>query len=402
MSSGNFPLLWIGQLVSSIGDWMLMIAVPVTVYNTSHSKPLLSGVLLTEAIPMLIFSPFGGIMSDRWDRRRLMILTDILRATAIALLIAPGVDRHIASYFVVLFVVSGLTSFFSPARSAIVADVIPRNHLIRANAQLNISSQIAIFVGPALGGIALGVLKKQGVFGVDCLTFLFSAGCSVLMRTKVQLPQETIRGFRGVLTSIGEGLNFALTRPPLRELIWLWNIGFIAVQVINAPEYAFAHDTLHVGQRTYGFLIACGGIGSVLGGFLLSTLFHKSNTGRLLTFGMAATAVGAAALGISKTFDMAVAPEMLLGLGSVMVNIATFSLVQATVPRDMLGRFFSVFGVASRFAQIIGGTLAALLVSRVDLSHLYVYVGAALVPVTMITGLTLITKTEGATDIKAP
>jgi MFS family permease len=117
---------------------------------------------------------------------------------------------------------------------------------------------------------------------------------------------------------------------------------------------------------------------------------------------MAATAVGAAALGISKTFDMAVAPEMLLGLGSVMVNIATFSLVQATVPRDMLGRFFSVFGVASRFAQIIGGTLAALLVSRVDLSHLYVYVGAALVPVTMITGLTLITKTEGATDIKAP
>ena len=122
----NFVLLWLGQLISNLGDATLLIAIPVTVYNVTHSRGALSLVTVAGALPTLLLGMFAGVFVDRWDRRRTMIVSDLARACAVLLMLGVH-DRHQTwLFYMATFLIAAFSCFFSPARSAVLKTLLPR------------------------------------------------------------------------------------------------------------------------------------------------------------------------------------------------------------------------------------------------------------------------------------
>src|SRR5579883_912679 len=161
-SNRNIFLLWLGHLISSLGDWALWIAIPITVYRRTNSTVDLAFTLVTEGIPLLLVAPFAGVMVDRWDRRGTMIAVDIGRALAVFSLLLPHGPAPLWMFYAVLFINSALSSFFAPARAAFVTQLVSRREFMRTNALLATSMQISEAIGPSVGGFLFAMFLRQG------------------------------------------------------------------------------------------------------------------------------------------------------------------------------------------------------------------------------------------------
>jgi MFS family permease len=268
----DFALLWSGMTVSLLGDGMYVIAIAWQVYSLSNAPTALSVVALTWTIPQLLFLLLGGVISDRVERRRVLLTSDFLQAAAIGAIGTLSVTGTLRLWQLLLLVpvVGAGEALFPPAFSAIVPELVPRDELLQANALNQTSRPLMLRVaGPALGGVLIGSFGAGWAFLVDAATFgaSIAALLAIAQRPVLREPMQTKRA---VLREIGDGVRYVRSQPWLLGTMVATSVGmlFFLGPVFVLMPYVVKH-ILHGSAGDLGLAFAAGGAGAILASLAL-------------------------------------------------------------------------------------------------------------------------------------
>ena len=364
----DFRLLWIGETVSLLGDGLYFVALAWQVYELSNAPTALSAVGLAWTAPMLVFLLLSGVLTDRFDRRRILIASDVIRGVAIIAIGLLSVTGRLELWhmFVLVAVYGVGEAFFGPAFGAIVPDLVPRSLLVEANSLGQFVRPLAErMVGPALGGLIVAGAGVGNAFLIDAGSFVVSGACIYAIRASGAATGG--KGWRTMGPEIAEGLRF------VRSQTWLWAtlaaaslslLFWIGPFEVLMPFVVKNH--LDAGADALGLVFAAGGVGSVLVAVAMAQrgLPRRHIVVMYVSF---AVAVGAVA---GFAFVTEVWQAMVFGFvdgGAAAVGLIVWNtLMHSLVPRHLLGRVQSIdwmisisfvplsFALAGPFADTFG------------------------------------------------
>ena len=339
----DFRLLWLGMCVSLLGDGAFIVALAWQVYALTDAPTAMGMVGIAMTVPTIVFLLIGGVASDRFDRRRVMIAADAARFAAVGALAVLSLSGALEIWHVIIVVAVYGTgqAFFAPAFDAIVPDLLPERQLAQANALDQLVRPIALrMAGPALGGILVGVLGAGAAFALDAASFAVSAAALLLMRA----PARSASGAASsMLVDLREGWRF------VRGRSWLWatfGSAAVAYLLFMGPvevlvPYVVKHD-LGGSATDLGLVFAAGGLASVA---VAVALAHRGLPRRNMTFMyivwvIATLAVAGYGLG-TTVWHLMLASAVFNSLETA-GTIVWMTAKQRHVPAAMLGRVSSL------------------------------------------------------------
>jgi DHA3 family macrolide efflux protein-like MFS transporter len=346
----SFLALWIGQLVSQMGDQFVIIAVLVLINQLTRSTLPVGIVGLCLTAPPLLLGLLGGVFADRWDRKAVMIGSDILRGLAVlALVLVRDADQFYILYLV-SFIGTSVGVFFAPARNAVIPNVVPERLLLVANALIQGSQVIAMILGASMAGFIVDWLGIDFAFVFDALTFFVSAIAIATMR----IPRTTVIKQRGdvreIRDQLKEGLSFIKRNPFLANVMVITGLatfGFAAIFVLGVMHLG---DVLGVDAKGFGILYAVEGLGVVVGGTILTRFLARIRVNRVVAICMIALGVSIIAFAAAPSYALVMVSMIVIGLSIVSARAALATLTQALVPDEKRGR------VESAVAMVMGAS----------------------------------------------
>jgi predicted MFS family arabinose efflux permease len=374
----DYALIWSAGLVSDTGDWLLMIALPLFAFGATGSALGVSTVFLVELVPMLLLGTFLGVLVDRWDRRRTIIVTALLQAVALLPLLAASADRMWIVYTVAA-VEAVLGAVINPARQALVPSLVEPDQLARGNALIAVSDSIARLVGSPLGGIAFAAGGLPGVVIADAATFLVTAVLVACMRrhpvpvaAREAADAETpaIVAERRLLREWAEGLALIGRSGTLRTLAAITALGSVSQGLFLVLFIVYVTQDLGAGDAGVGLLRGVQAIGGVLGGLLSGMLVRRLSPrmlvgGGYLVFGLLSLitwnlAPFTTAIGVYAGLFIA------MGIPAVATATGEITLVQTGTPPHALGRVIAAMTTVAGAAQGVGLLAGGLLAEQFD------------------------------------
>jgi len=354
LKNARFRRLWIGQGLSSIGDFVSTVALVLLVVDVSGNASAVGGVLLARLLPTLA-SPFVGVLADRLDRRAVLVAADLARAVLVLGLIFA---RDLPLIYALVFLLGVAKTVFNPTVRAAFPSVVGGGDLTRANAIISGTFSFSVMAGPALGGVLVASVGVELAFLLDALSFLASAA----LLSTIPLPAPGRDGdeesFMGELRAGFGYLKGA--RVPLAIVAG----AFLATLTANAtiPAEAFlAKDTFGAGDVGYGLLASLWGGGMILGSALTVVLGGRIGLISLYFASLFATALAFVGVGLSPTFALALGAIAVAGTANGVDNVATDTVLQKRVPDAFLGRVFAArfltFSAGESLAYPIGGLI---------------------------------------------
>jgi predicted MFS family arabinose efflux permease len=348
----DFRLLWFGACTSSIGTWMQEIAQNWLVLEITNSPFLLGLDAFLGDIPIFLFSLVGGVIADRMDRRKLLMISQIIQMTSALTLAFLIATNRIQIWHILLssFVVGTAQAFGGPAYSALVPSLVEKEDLPNAIALNSIQFNLARVIGPVLGGLALKYVGSAWCFGLNSLSFV--AVMISLMRLHINFkPPHT---GESILTGVKQGIGFIRKQGAMETLILIaFCMTALAIPMITFLP-VFAKNVFHQNEMTYTLFLVCSGLGSITGALTVAALGNIANKGRVAMTMLIALGAGITGFSLSKS----VAASCLLLFVSGAVLMCAFamisSLVQLITPNDMRGRVMSVYNVAFRGGMPFG------------------------------------------------
>ena len=365
----DYVLLVGGSVVSLLGDGFFYVALAWQVYAISNVPTALSLVGVAGTLPFVIFLLVGGAFSDRYDRRRMMVAADLVRAAtvgAMALLSAAGVIElwEIAA---LLAVQSTAAAFFNPSSTAILPDLVPDEHLPAANSLAGMYRPLMLrTVGPAVAGVVIAAAGPAPAFGVDAISFLVSAAAVTALRTRRPAPANVAHGLRQTVTEVQEGLRYAVSQP------WIWATlvsAMLSLLLFIGPVEVLlpylVKNQLLLGPESLGVIFAAGGIGSIGMSVLVGMLGMPR---RRVTVMYAAWSLGVLVIALygvmTALWQAVLISAALQGLFTV-GQIIWETMLQQLVPRGLLGRISSLDWLVSTglvpLSYALTGPVAAVL-----------------------------------------
>ena len=355
----DFRLLWLGACTSSIGTWMQKLAQSWLVLQISGSPFLLGLDSFLGEIPIFLFSLVGGVIADRYDRRRLLVASQCVQMSCAFLLTGLIAFRVVEVWHILMlsFVVGTAQAFGGPAYQALVPSLVEPKDLSNAIALNSIQFNLARVIGPVLGGLALTWLGAAWCFGLNGLSYV-AVILSLLALNVRYIPAGSRES---ILASMKEGLRFIHARSTMQPLIVL---AFLTT-VLGIPLIVFlpvfARDVFHQGPSTYTLLLATSGAGAVAGALVVAGLSHMRRQGRMALIMLSALGALTAAFALSKSLPLSCVLLWLAGVTLISVFAQVTSLVQALATDETRGRVMSVYNVAFRggmpFGSLITGSL---------------------------------------------
>lgn len=352
----HFRRLWLGQVVSELGDWFDLVALSALVYTlTDGSGAAIAGLFVAQFLPPALASLFAGVVIDRVPRKLVLVASDVGRALlVVALLLVRDPDQLWIIYLVVVLKVS-LTGFFEPARSALIPSLVSRSELIPANALSSITWSAVQALGAALGGIVAGLFGFQVAILLDCLSFMVSAWLIegiVVDETHHTKPgglrtQAVGQMLAAALDDLRGGIGFILQR---RAIVFytlakaLWNIGGGGIIVLFT---FYGREIFPLGQDgalSIGLFFTARGIGAGLGPVLANWIGGET-TGfmrRMLGPSYVLALAGCLWLGSTDSFLLALLAIVLTHMGGSINWVFSTALLQIEVPDQLRGRVFAV------------------------------------------------------------
>jgi MFS family permease len=354
----NFRLFYAGQAISLVGTWIQQIALSWLVYRTTGSGFLLGLVTFCNQIPMLLFLPLAGLLSDRYDRRRLMLLAYLLAAIQALTLGALTLSGAIQVWHILLlgFGYGVIMAFETPARQALISQMVnSRADLPNAIALNSVLMNGGRLVGPSIAGLLLVFISEGWCFVVNAASFLAIITSVTLMR----LPQRPTPAARGSLWhEFGVAARYAWNKRPIRLFLAL-----VALISLTASPYTvlmpiFARDVFGGDAHTLGFLVGCAGLGAVIGTAFLTTRPNVFELSKLVPFTSAAAGIGLMLVGLSKIYWLSLAFMTLLGFGIIVTAASVNMMLQTLVEEDKRGRIVSFYAMAFLGLAPVGGLAA--------------------------------------------
>ena len=368
----DFRLLWSAQLVSTIGTGLTDLAAGILVFKATGSALSVGLMFMATAIPTLVVGLIAGVFVDRYDRRKIMVIADLLRA-AIVFSIPFLHSINIALLYVAVAGVSTISQFFNPANDAVLPEVATDEELAAANSWIMISSFGSTSIGFALSGL-LATIDIDLAFWLDALTFLFSAFLLIRVRVgKIQTEEETSVGV--VVANLRDGVVTLMTTPTIRNLLLTGLPVYISFGLWNVLLLPFALDALHATEFEYGLQEGLTSVGFVIGSLMMAKWANRFREGLWITAATIAMGIAGVAYGTAESIWVAIVLVMVSGFFNAPSSIARRVLLQRGTPAAMRGRVFSAFAVARDVTFLIGIGAAGL----ADIINVrYLVVGASL------------------------
>lgn len=368
----DFLLAWLGGLVSMMGDWVLYIALPLYVYQLTGSTLATSGMFIAELIPALLFGSVAGVFVDRWDRKRTMVISNVLLAvTLLPLLVVQSADWVWMAY-AVGFVQSLITQFFRPAENALLPRLVGEEHLLTANSLNALNDNLARLLGPAVGGSVMGMYGISAIVLVDAVSFLAAAGMIALISTSGRVERAGVvtaevaqRAWIKVWREWVEGVTLVRRHRALAVLLSLKGIAFLGEGVFSVMFVVWVRDVLEGGSRELGWLMSAQATGGLLGGVLIGSVASRFTPVRLfgvgnIVFGILDLALFNYPLFFSGIW-VGIALIGLVGIPTIGMGAGLTTLLQRSVRDEYRGRVFGLMGTTSALLQLTGTLIAGVL-----------------------------------------
>lgn len=352
----NYRLLWFGTLVSNSGDWMDQIALNWLVYQITDSAVSLGLLNLFRLAPLLFFTLLGGVVADRLERRRLLVVTQSV-AMLLAFLLAVLVSTGMVQFWMVLSIAIGrgiTLSFNQPARQSLISELVPAKELMNAIALNSATLNLTRILGPAIGGLIIATVGVAGAFYLNGASFLAVLVSLAMMQFPVR---HRVRSKRGMLEDLTGGLKYLRAQPALRSLVFL----ALAPMVLGMPYLTlltiFASDVLKVGGSGLGLLTACSGVGAVAGSLFVASAELKTPRGWLMMTGMFAFGLALLVFALSQSMLLSVASLVFAGASQQLYLTTNNTLLQTYVDEEYRGRVISTLFL-NRSALPLGTMIA--------------------------------------------
>jgi MFS family permease len=357
LRSRAFRRLWLAGLISDTGDWLLLVSLPILVYQLTGSSLGTAIAFLIELVPAVLIAPLAGRLADRLDRRRLLIIVSLAQAAGLLPLLAGA---RLPIVYAVIAVQAALATLFDPAKNALLPTLVTEDQLVSANALVGLNQNLGRLVGGALGGLMLAVGALPAVVACDAVSFL----AAMALIATVRIGSHT--------AAKADPVNAAgrpYTRRPVRASLATAAVAQTAQGLFVVLFVVFVARVLHGDAAENGLLRAVQAIGAIGGGLLLGlTRIRRPEPGRMA--GWSALAFGLLALltwnlpNLTVAEPLYVALFVVVGLPGVTLFTGLVSALQQSTVDGERGQVFASLGVAGATGQAIGMMAAGLLGDR--------------------------------------
>jgi predicted MFS family arabinose efflux permease len=405
----GFRRLWLGGLVNDLGDWALLIALPVFVFNLTGSALTTSTVFVVELIAGLIAGQAAGVFVDRWDKRRILVVAGFLQAGALLPLLLVTSDERLWIVYVVAAVQSGFARLCGPAKASLVPSLVPPESLAAANGLSAVADNLARLVGSPLGGLAIQVVGLTGVVVIDAATYVVSSllilGIRPLDRASAAASEPATDRDRGAADGtprLGlkaawlDGFRTITADRRIATVLGIAALSQLAQGIFVVLFIVFVIERLGGGGADVGLIRGVQAIGGILGGLVVPWLSRRADARAMIGWGF--VAFGAIALTTWNLPDITIALGFYLGLfiaagiPGVVTSAGLMTTVQQLTPPSHLGRVFATYEAGASIFAAIGVLGAGALADRLGVvtilnAQALIYVACGVLALVLLRGL---------------
>jgi predicted MFS family arabinose efflux permease len=352
--------MWFGACTSSIGTWMQIVAQGWLIYRLSHSAFLLALDQFLGGIPIFLFSLIGGVVADRTERRKILLVSQYVQmasAGVLTVLVTAG-WVHVWQILCLSFVSGLAQAFGGPAYSALIPTLVDKEDMPNAIALNSIQFNMAVTIGPALAGQALAKLGEKWCFGLNALSFLAPI-ISLSMISARYLPVMT---GESMFSSLKQGIKFVRKQGSMEALTLLAFCMTALSMPMRTYIPVFVKDIFHRGPETYGNLLSLMGVGSICGSLAVAGIGNIRSKGRFALVMLICLGGAISGFSLSKLLPLSYAMLVLVGASMMAVFATVTSLVQLITTNEMRGRVMSVYNCAFRGGMPMGNLVSGWLV----------------------------------------
>ncbi|MCP3026429.1 MFS transporter [Halobacillus sp. A5] len=347
------PLLLLSSIgISSIGDFIYLVAINIIVFQLTGSATAVAGLWIIGPLTNIVTKFWTGSFIEYRSKRKIMIGTYIIRAVFIFLI---PFASHMAVIYVILVILSVAKAFYNPSSMTYIAILVPREKRKRFNSIRSFASSGAFIVGPAIGGSLILITSVEMTLWMNALFFLISAILLLSLPEKENIDRESIP----TLTIAQVVRDFTVVKKFMlnNKYISFIYLGFIIIMIfsfaMDAQEVVFTQHVVGLSEFEYSLLISITGIGSVVGAFLLSIFSNKISLRYMITIGLIMMTVGYVIYAFSWSFISIVTGFVVLGFFNVILNAGIMTFYQNNVSVDIMGRVTSIYDLIQSMFQVI-------------------------------------------------
>lgn len=375
-SNRNYRFLWLGNVVSQLGDWFNLLASAALITELSGSGVAISYLFLARFLPLFFFSPVAGILADKYSRKRLMVLSDVLRGVVVFGFLFIKNPEQVWLLYVLTILQFCLSAIFVPAKSAVVANIVDKKDLVTANALDSLTWSTMLAGGAFLGGIITAVFGKETAFIMDAGTFLLSAVLIGLITVPKREKKQTKQIQTGWLDFL-DGFKYLRTQPFILIIALVKAIGSLVYGAQNVFEVVFSEDVYPLAingvmeflriddgaTASLGLIYVFSGLGTGLGPLFFRKMLGDAISRLLLglTIGFGVMTVGLLFLSSIENFAYFGVMTFIRTIGTGVMWVFSAALLQLIVPDEFRGRVFAFEFAALTLTQSISILLAGIM-----------------------------------------
>jgi MFS family permease len=375
LASRNFRLFFSGQSVSLVGTWITRIATSWLVYRLTGSALLLGVVGFCGQIPTLLLAPVAGVLVDRWDRHRILLITQalsLLQSAALAVLTLAGVIT--VPHVLVLQIAQGvINAFDTPARQAFVSEMVEDRadlpNAIALNSSMVNASRI---IGPSIGGIVIAAVGEGWCFAIDAVSYLAVIASLRAMRVA---PRARERRETHMREELAVGFRYVTQFVPVRTALILLSLVSIMGMPYTVLMPAISANVLHGGAHTLGFLMTASGAGALGGALYLASRRSVLGLGRAMAVASTTFGVGLVAFSLSRSLVLSLLVLPVVGAGMMITMAATNTIIQTVVREELRGRVMAFYTMAFLGTAPIGSLVAGVAADRIGTQRTILFGG---------------------------
>jgi MFS family permease len=361
----NYRLFFAGQSISLIGTWIQRIAMPWLVYDLTKSVFLLGLVGFVGQVPTFLLSPFAGVLTDRWNRYHIMIVTQILAMLQASILTWLVFNKSVEVWHIILL--SGflgcINAFDIPARQSFVIKMVEKKEDLGNAIALN-STMVngARLLGPSLAGILIATTGEGICFLINALSYIFVIWSLLLMKVA---PDEKKGERKPVFKEFKDGFTYTFGFVPIKYTILLLALVSLMGMPYTVLMPVFAKEILHGGSHTFGFLMGATGLGALIGALYLASRKNAMGLDKIIPLAAATFGLGLILFSFSRFFILSLILLIITGLGMMLQMASSNTMLQTIVDDDRRGRVMSFYTMAfmgtAPFGSLLAGSLAKII-----------------------------------------
>jgi MFS family permease len=378
----DYRLFWTSLFISNIGTWMQMTATSWLLYQLTNSPLMLGLNGIFRAAPAIMLGLISGTFADRYDRRRLLLCTQVILGL---LALGLGILDHSGNIqpwqiYAFTFVSASVASFDGPARQALFPSLVPREVLPNAIALNSLLWKGAALLGPTLGGVAISLMGTAGAFYANAASFLVVVAALLLMRATSPAPERR----RDFVAETKAGFSYIVSQPIILGVMIMEGVSSV-FGLDNAMLTIFASDVLRVGAHGFGLLQSARGLGAVIGSSYYIALAQGPRQGRVLLVAAVLYGAGFALFGLSPSFILSLVVLAFVGATDTVWSASRATILQLSTPERFRGRVMGVFQLSNRGLHPLGQTETGLVVPLIGAREATIFGGLFIFLVTLVT-----------------